>query len=312
MTEIILHHYPMSPFAEKIRLIMGYKKLKWDSVIISPIMPKPDVIALTGGYRKTPLLQIGADIYCDTLLIARVLDEIKNSPTLFPARVAAASNAAAAWADRHLFFASVMWASQPEGAKVLFGHLNEEQLKAFRADRAAFRQGPAQRPNLSESHLLLINTLQHMETQFETGAKFIVGDGPSIADFSYYHGLWFILRAGPAADILDRYPRVHDWLGRMKAFGHGESQDMSSVQALEVAKNAQAMGGEAAAINLPEGIHVGDQVSIMASDYGQDSTTGELVLARLDEFAVRRTDPRAGTVVVHFPRSGFQITKSES
>jgi glutathione S-transferase len=312
MTEIILHHYPMSPFAEKIRLIMGYKKLKWNSVIIPPMMPKPDVIALTGGYRRTPVLQIGADIYCDTSLIARVLEEIKNSPTLFPARVAIASNAAAAWADRHLFFASVMWASQPEGAKVLFGHMNEAEMTAFRTDRAAFRKGPAQRPNLNESRLLLLNTLQQMETQFETGAKFIVGDGPSIADFSYYHGLWFILRAGPAADILDRYPRVHDWVGRIKAFGHGESQDMTSAQAIEVAKNSQAMGGEVGTMELPDAIAVGDQVSIMASDYGQDPSTGELILARRDEYAIRRTDNRAGTVVVHFPRTGFQIAKSEA
>ncbi len=312
MTEIILHHYPMSPFAEKIRLIMGYKKLQWNSVIISPIMPKPDVIALTGGYRKTPLLQIGADIYCDTLLIARMLDEIKHTPTLFPSRVAIASNAAAAWADRQLFFAAVMWASQPEGAKVLFGAMNEEQLKAFREDRAAFRKGPAQRPNLNESRLILLNTLQNMESQFETGAKFICGDVPSIADFSYYHCLWFIQCAGPAADIFDRYPRVHNWLSRMKAFGHGEAQDMSSTEAIIVAGHGEPMHEDAAALELPDGFALGDKVSITPGDYGQDATVGELVLARLDEIAVRHTDKRAGTVVVHFPRAGYQIAKSEA
>jgi glutathione S-transferase len=74
MSELILHHYAMSPFAEKTRLILGYKQLVWRSVLIPPVMPKPDVIALTGGYRKTPALQIGADIYCDTALIARVLE----------------------------------------------------------------------------------------------------------------------------------------------------------------------------------------------------------------------------------------------
>ena len=56
---LILHHYPGSPFAEKIRLILGFKGLHWSSVIIPNVMPKPDVIALTGGYRKTPVLQIG-------------------------------------------------------------------------------------------------------------------------------------------------------------------------------------------------------------------------------------------------------------
>jgi hypothetical protein len=68
MSELILHHYPTSPFAEKARLLLGFKGLSWRSVHISPVMPKPDLTALTGGYRKTPVLQIGADIYCDTSL----------------------------------------------------------------------------------------------------------------------------------------------------------------------------------------------------------------------------------------------------
>ena len=54
MADLILHHYPTSPFAEKIRLVLGYKNLDWKSVIIPMIMPKPDVVALTGGYRKPP------------------------------------------------------------------------------------------------------------------------------------------------------------------------------------------------------------------------------------------------------------------
>jgi glutathione S-transferase len=59
-------------------------------------MPKPDLLALTGGYRRTPNLQIGADIYCDTALIARVLDELQPSPTLYPAAGAAGGHAAGA------------------------------------------------------------------------------------------------------------------------------------------------------------------------------------------------------------------------
>jgi len=74
MNELILHHYPQSPFAEKARLMLGLKGLSWHSVLIPPVMPKPDLIALTGGYRRTPVLQVGADIYCDTALIARRLE----------------------------------------------------------------------------------------------------------------------------------------------------------------------------------------------------------------------------------------------
>ena len=74
MTDIILHHYETSPYSEKVRLGLGLKGLAWGSVEIPVIMPKPDLTALTGGYRKTPVLQIGADIYCDSQLIMRELE----------------------------------------------------------------------------------------------------------------------------------------------------------------------------------------------------------------------------------------------
>ena len=47
MSALILHHYPTSPFAEKVRLVCGYKKLDWQSVTIPMVMPKPDLMPLT-------------------------------------------------------------------------------------------------------------------------------------------------------------------------------------------------------------------------------------------------------------------------
>src|SRR6266851_3672405 len=76
MVDIILHHYDTSPYAEKIRVAFGIKGLAWSSVEIPRIMPKPDLMPLTGGYRKTPVLQIGADVYCDTQRILREIDAI--------------------------------------------------------------------------------------------------------------------------------------------------------------------------------------------------------------------------------------------
>ena len=99
MSDIILHHYPSSPFAEKIRKILGFKKISWNSVIIPVIMPKPDLTALTGGYRRTPVLQIGDDIYCDTALIADVLERRVPAPSLYPAPIAGLARTLAQWAD---------------------------------------------------------------------------------------------------------------------------------------------------------------------------------------------------------------------
>lgn len=123
MKQLILHHYPNSPFAEKIRLILGFKGLRWSSVIIPNIMPKPDVIALTGGYRKTPVLQIGADIYCDTALIADVIEAQAAQPTLYPGGIAGASRILAQWADSTLFWTMIPYSLQPAGVAHMFSGL---------------------------------------------------------------------------------------------------------------------------------------------------------------------------------------------
>src|SRR6188768_244952 len=114
MSELILHHYPTSLFAEKARLLLGFKGLSWHSVKISPVMPKPDLTALTGGYRRTPVLQIGADVYCDTALIARVLEALAPTPTLFPDGAPTAP-VLAQWADFTLFWSVIPYTMQPAG-----------------------------------------------------------------------------------------------------------------------------------------------------------------------------------------------------
>jgi len=47
----ILHHFLLSPFSEKPRAVSGSKRMAWRSVLVPPYLPKPDVVALTGGYR---------------------------------------------------------------------------------------------------------------------------------------------------------------------------------------------------------------------------------------------------------------------
>ena len=103
MAEIILHHFDSSPFAEKVRLALGLKGLDWRSVEIPMVMPKPALTALTGGYRKTPVMQIGADIYCDTQCIALELERRFPRPALFPQHSEALAIALSQWSDNAFF-----------------------------------------------------------------------------------------------------------------------------------------------------------------------------------------------------------------
>ena len=223
MNELILHHYPESPFAEKIRLLLGCKGLAWRSVRIPIMMPKPDLVALTGGYRRTPVLQVGADIYCDTALIARVIDRLHPSPALFSDRSAISDLALAHFADQHLFAAAVAYAFQPPGIKAMFSHMTPVQMQGFIEDRKNFRKGGnAPRMPLPDAWGALLNMLARLEAQLSDERRFLDGESARICDFAVYHPLWFIQQAGPMASILDPYPHLRGWLGRMASFGHGD------------------------------------------------------------------------------------------
>jgi glutathione S-transferase len=309
MTKLILHHYDMSPFAEKVRLMLGYKQLAWRSVHIPPVMPKPDVVALTGGYRKTPVLQVGADVYCDTALIARVLEATQPTPTLYPASAPLAA-LLAQWADGMLFGAAVAWAMQPAGVGAILGDPSPEVLQGFAADRAAMRSSSAPRLTLADGTAQLKIHLATLNAQLAAGGPWLLGAAPSIADFSVGHCLWFIRRARPVAHLLDDYPAIAPWLDRLLAIGHHQPSEMSSADAIAV--SAGATGHAPVSVMPGLGFDAGQAITVAATDYGSDPVAGSLVGLSAESVTLRRQDPRAGTVHVHFPRFGFQIKKDSA
>ena len=308
MSDLILHHYPTSPFAEKVRLILGYKQLAWKSVFIPMIMPKPDLTALTGGYRKTPVLQIGADIYCDTALICDVLEHLAPAPTIYPDAVKGAARIVAQWADSALFAASMAYNFQPAGVAHVFAGAPAEGVQAFVADRTAMRGGAARMASADatgtyKSYLRRIASMLH-------GQDFLFGAQPCVADFAAYHPLWFTQDRTPAlAGILDATPEVKSWMSRMKAIGHGKPGKCSAEEALQTARSATAEAVQGEVFQDEHGIALGSPVVIAADNFGLEPTEGELVAATRTRFTLRRSDERAGTVHVHFPRVGFTLKK---
>lgn len=311
MSELILHHYPNSPFAEKIRLILGHKKLPWKSVFIPMIMPKPDLTALTGGYRKTPVLQIGADIYCDTALICDVLEHLAPAPTLYPQAVNGAARIVTQWADGSLFTAAMAYNFQPAGVAQVFAGAPAEGVQAFVADRAAMRGG-APRMASSDAAATYKSYLRRLANMLH-GQDYLFGTQPCVADFAAYHPLWFTQERTPAlAGIFDATPEVKDWMGRMKAIGHGTAGKCSAEEALQTARCATPAALQGDVFQDEHGIALGSQVVVAADTFGLEPTEGELIAATRTRYTLRRTDERAGTVHVHFPRVGFTLKKAAS
>jgi glutathione S-transferase len=308
MHEPVLHHYPSSPFAEKVRLILGFKQLSWRSVIIPRVMPKPDLLALTGGYRRTPVLQIGADIYCDSALIAHRLEAEKASPPLLPEGQAFNVASLAAWADGQLFLHAASLAFQAEAVAQRFAQSPPGELKAFVADRAAlFSGGTFDRLPLEQARQQWPTLMARLEQQLShADGDYLFGE-PSLADFAVAHSLW-LLRAMPlTAGLVDAWPAVAAWLDRVLGFGHGSYSELSAAEAIEIARTATPAPLPAEPGLEGNGWRVGQQVAVAATDYGVDPVEGELLHAGLEELILRREDPRAGLLHVHLPRLGFRV-----
>ena len=304
-TTPILHHFEASPFAEKIRAVLGFKGMVWHSVQIPMAMPKPDVIALTGGYRRTPILQVGADIYCDTALIAQVLDGLQAEPALVPAASPMATFVAA-WADSTLFWQAIMNTQSPEARALIFRGLSPQEVQQVREDRAAFTSG-LKRPSATDAAAQFQAALGRCE-QALSQHPWLMGPAASIADFSVYHCLWFITRGGMADALLGSWPAVRAWYARIAALGHGQRSEITSTQAIELA--ASAGRHEAVQVAPGLGFAAGEAVKVAATDYGTEAVSGTLVGLSHDRITVARTDARAGAVHVHFPRLGFELSKA--
>ena len=302
MTEIILHHYGTSPYSEKVRLGLGLKDLAWSSVEIPVIMPKPDLTALTGGYRKTPVLQIGADIYCDSQLIMRELERRHPCPSFYPAGQGAA-DALAWWAEKTMFSPAV---------SIAFARRPDALPEGFLEDRAKFSGR-----NIDPAVMLAAvpNLLDQLRAHFDwldqmlaDGRAFLQGPAPSVADLAAYHPIWFLKQNfGSTPAPLDGFPRLLVWGDRVADIGYGRRSPMTSREALDVARTATSIAKASADPQDPISRKPGEIVSVTPDDTGRDAVVGELIASGVHEIVIRRSDHTVGEVCVHFPRAGFVV-----
>jgi glutathione S-transferase len=273
-------------------------------------MPKPDLMPLTGGYRRTPVMQIGADVFCDTQIITREIERRFPSPTLFPSGAAGVLWALSSWTDRTFFQNTV---------NLVFGTLGPKVPPEFVEDRSRLRGGKfdldKMRAAIPHMRDQMRAHLGWIEAQLSDGRKWLLGDF-SLADVSAYMNVWYA-RSNLSAEEdqavagLDRIfaglKQVAAWESRMRAVGHGRREEMSADEALAIAAKAspETFGENDPAD--PNERKVGDKVRVVPDDYGKVEVDGEIVSLSAQHIAIRRVGERVGEIVVHFPRAGFLV-----
>jgi len=302
---MILHHYPQSPVTEKVRVVLGMKGLSWKSVLIPRLPPKPNLMPLTGGYRLTPVMQIGADIYCDTKCIIDEIERRAPAPTLFPDERPSLSWALAQWTDGPLF---------TDVVTVALVEMSPNMPPEFLADRGPLYFGKDF--SLDDIKAKYANALANVRAQFAwiddcvKAQNFMLGDAPGLADALAYYLVWFLRdRMAEGEEFMSQFENLQRWEQRIKAIGHGNPEDMSDLDALEIAKQAQPQTPEHVDPNDPLGLKLGDRISVAPASGGPE-VVGALHSLTAERVALVRDDDRAGTVAIHFPRLGYVLKRA--
>ena len=303
MTELILHHYPQSPVTEKVRVVLGIKDLHWRSVEIPRIPPKPDLMPLTGGYRRTPVMQVGADIYCDSLCIIREIERRYPNPSLFAGDNQGLAWGISRWTDGPLFQNAIT---------VVLGAA-EALPEDFAADRGRLYFGPGF--DLASVQAEVDHSVSQLRSQFgwfeqvlEADRAFMHGNTPGLMDALAYYLVWFLRgRWVEGATFLEQFPLLMAWENRIQEIGHGQQESMPASRALETALGAEPETGGTAAQQDPD-LSMGVTVGVVPEGDGGDPVVqGELVDCSVDTVSIARYHERTGKVVVHFPRVGYRV-----
>ena len=309
MTEIILHHYSLSTFSEKVRVALGLKGLDWRSVDIPPAPPRPLLAPLTGGYRRVPVLQIGADIYCDTHIILPTLERLfpaPKSPSFYPAgSEGLARGLSFAW-DRAMWIPTI---------GVLSHFIGDQFPAEFVQDRKEGYLGidiskSAMAPELPLYLQRLHAQNAWLKSALADGRNFIFGDAPSALDLTCYQTMCLLRKnCPPEVDALAGLTPLLPWYDRVTALGHGRPEAMTEQQAFDIARDAQpAAPTHLQADGDPAGLRAGGPVIVTPDDNARVPVSGTLVAASDSEIVIHRHDAVAGDLHIHFPRLGYDVT----
>lgn len=304
MSQLIFHHYPPSPVAEKVRIAFGMKQLAWQSVEIPRLPPKPLLMPLTGGYRRTPVAQIGADIYGDSQNIFRMLDEETQGPKL----VTGLSMALASWSE------SVMFAL---ALRVVLTNSMDSAPPEFIQDRGSlyFDKGWTEaqmKSDLPAFEAQLQAGFAMLEAHAAQSGAYLFGDAPNQADANLHYLMWFVngrWADGPA--FLSQFPHLRAIEEALTALGYGTMSALSGDEALAIARDASPQSPTGIFCYNPQQLAVGDRVVVrQAGDTADPDVTGALRMLDDTRISLDMHNDTVGHTALHLPVLGYKIKKA--
>lgn len=300
---LILHHYQLSPFSQKIRSLLGYYGLDWQSLTTAPMPPRKTLAQLACGYRRVPVAQIGADIFCDSQIIASEVIRLARGDKAVLASEESSDHDYIAELDSERFLTVLAAISPVPLLRNLLNHYSVGDIVRLFGDRVSLaRQACLPLPVPGRAARALRNHFADLERRLNAQA-FLAGDSPGVVDFSAYHSLWFycVMSARP---LPAGYVALRRWYESIGAFGEGRRREIAGEEAFAMAQASQPRPLPANQISHSL---LGQSVSIAPEDYAREPVAGKLVACTASRWIVRVDSDELGLLHLHLPKRGYAI-----
>lgn len=315
---MILHHYENSPYAEKIRLMFGYTNSEWCSLVSPAWPPRPNVDPLSGGYRRIPIAQVGADIFCDSALIAEEIAMQTQQPALDPRAVDGVAAELMMKVEGEGFFAAITSIPAPKLLGTMLRNFGPLGAYRFVKDRSGILKGGTVKAKSAADAQAVMREIFHALEQLLSSQDWVGGAAPNAADFAIYHPIWLHLNC--MGKIPQSAKKTLGWYERIGNIGQGQRREITQAEAFDRARSAaprplpaiEPSSDSDPSSNKEAGppVALGTIVAVQPKDYGVVAVTGELASVTDDRIIVARHTADFGTLHVHFPRRGYSLTES--
>ncbi|EXJ83913.1 hypothetical protein A1O1_07542 [Capronia coronata CBS 617.96] len=281
-------------------------------------MPRPDLKAIGVNYRRIPVMTIGRDIYCDSRIILRKLEE------MFPDGALGATTAEGKAIQKFLEIWTVeagLFVRASQLIPTSMPLLNDPKFTSDREDysgRSWSKEKIA--ANRPEALAAIRNAFKFLEsTLLADGRNWVLKtDKPTLADieaiwtFDWLNGLKGAL---PRELISEKsYPKVFAWIARFNNALRAAKAQAPKAASLDGSTAAdRILKASFAEENLqfdptdPLGLQEGAEVEVFPTDSGsRHRDRGKLIALTGDE-VVLSAQVKGTEVRLHFPRTGFRI-----
>ncbi|TBU49003.1 hypothetical protein BD309DRAFT_883205 [Dichomitus squalens] len=326
---VILYHYDASPVARKVKHILAIKRIPHYRVEMPMTLPRPDLADRLGvKYRRIPVLAIGGDVYCDSSLIANVLERNftpeQGFGTIFPKRKGGGT------ADTGMIKAFAMsYGDRTLGAiatQMLPYHkfkpdFLDDRSKWFgkKVDPQAILAGQPAAASALSSHLALV------EEQLSDGREWLMDtETPSLADISVHYVWEWMLAFRPLSylkkELFDesQFPATLAWISRMSVYiakedaAHkGVLDNISGERAAELITSSESADLNVVGFDEVEAarlkVKLGETIAVTPTDNGKVPTVGKLIGLTKEEVAIETRGSSGKPVHCHFPRLYYSV-----